>query len=376
MEGRLEKLYLQMLSSVQDDSIKEAAGKLQFAEQYFLAFIALNLHVLAGFRGEYAEALIKGYLGARKETGYAAALAAREFRQNPDIITPTYVPAVLNSVLWLLITRKGFSADEALQKTAAFCCDFFNSFYRMRFDNPISCRELADVSHCDDLDEALSLWLKDRRQIGLICDLSGELTLWRLPRLNFALIPEDWKLHDAINIAAEKVSQGSDYRLGRHSLGHSTLAQIYLPVQVEVDQLWRDMVTTLGTGASNTMLRLDETAADQDGDSLWLRFQVNRKDGSIDSLHEQVLSVLDRYGIKPISLHGTDYDPHVTLSHTTDAGMFEVMKEQVKVPLQGRFRLVLGESSPTGELKSVLFDVRDTLAFQRQTSWAPSQLKR
>ena len=189
-----------------------------------------------------------------------------------------------------------------------------------------------------------------------------------LPRLNIALIPEDARLQAEIKGHAEYLSDGSDYRLGKRSMGHATLAQYYLPEGVDVDALWEDVRQEWKTDSLE--LTLHETRADPDGEFRWMRFQIDRTDGQIDAFHQAVVTVLARWGIEPISLHSEQYDPHVTLSHTDDIVMWARLGD-VPVPLRGSFRPVLGVSSPTGELLSVLRDVAEHRQAYRVSTPSP-----
>jgi hypothetical protein len=99
-------------------------------------------------------------------------------RTNPQTVSPTYVPAVLNSVFKIL---------NNLSDATLFTCQVLDTLYRLPRNKLISCRDLAFEPKLKPL---LEEWLRNNKQINFALDSGkGELVPKLLERATLTKLP-------------------------------------------------------------------------------------------------------------------------------------------------------------------------------------------
>lgn len=184
MEARLDAVYRDTFK-VQERVMPAPEPPLFVSEKRFLALLSLHLHSVPLLhhkdlttddtlvRAGYCSALVEGYRRCKERTGKQVAWLSVGFRQDPQALTPTYVPAVLNGVFYLLRKVHQLPMEEAIRETADFSSQFFAKFYLSDFRSRISCRTLSDTGEDGMLVNLLSAWMEDPNQVDFEVDENG-----------------------------------------------------------------------------------------------------------------------------------------------------------------------------------------------------------
>ena len=137
--------------------------QLTHAEQNLLAHIAAYFNSKKILNKETGFAIYQGYKKFLQQSNSNANNLAdlyADYYQNSAAITPTYVPAIINTAYDIFLEK--FKDDKmvlAMALTAAtqFMCDFLSQLYLLPFDKLISCMQLAQKNKLEPL---LNEWLE------------------------------------------------------------------------------------------------------------------------------------------------------------------------------------------------------------------------
>ena len=172
-----------------------------------------------------------------------------------------------------------------------------------------------------------------------------------MQRYNLALIPVTYQL-ELIKIADQFKHGGEiDYLLGNTSLPHITLAQFYLDDITTLEKIWDNVSQLKQNKPQRLTLQLKGLNCyfdSKQNDFVWLQLLP---ESSIDlvSLHHEIINILKDYAITSLNKSLENYEPHLTLAHTTNL-IYVDECEQYQIALTDQFYIGLGESDEIGQL--------------------------
>jgi len=149
-------------------------------EQLFLAHLAAYFHQVNGVTPELGRPILEGYaLFCRENTGNILAKSYVRHFGNPEAITSTYVPAILNNA-YLIFCKEPYSMNmmDAMRNATQFMCGVLNALYAFPSDQ---CFSFMDVASEKNLKLSLVLWMSDPHRFNF-----SELVAKAAPKLECA----------------------------------------------------------------------------------------------------------------------------------------------------------------------------------------------
>ncbi|OGT40966.1 MAG: hypothetical protein A3F13_01610 [Gammaproteobacteria bacterium RIFCSPHIGHO2_12_FULL_40_19] len=154
-ENNFLKSYLLMRASIAE------FNQMPQNDQLFLGHLAAYFHQINIMTPELGASLLAGYQQfnqANRGNTVASAYVTHCF--NPQAVTPTYVPAVLNNAF--VCFEKTMDEKSAVSLATKFMCQFLQSLYACPIDQRISCMDLAQAKV---LQPVLTDWLSDHHAV-------------------------------------------------------------------------------------------------------------------------------------------------------------------------------------------------------------------
>lgn len=143
------------------------------SESKLLGHLAAYFNVLNVLTPARGEAIYRGYVACRDAFPELLSLADlyEAHRKDAFTITPTYVPAVLNSA-FSVFKDLNSSEEESIQQATQFMCQVLSSLYILPHDQRISCMTLAKV---DTLKAIFPRWKENHNAFEFNLNDQGEL---------------------------------------------------------------------------------------------------------------------------------------------------------------------------------------------------------
>lgn len=150
------------------------AFSLNKVEQQLLGHLASYYNQVNILNPDLGSAIYAGYAEFKKEFDDAGKLAALYEDQRKDklAVTPTYVPAVINTAY--LVFKNKFKMDdgESLKNASQFMCQVLSGLYSLPHDKRISCMNLAKETN---LQSILEKWFSNHQSFNFKLNETFEL---------------------------------------------------------------------------------------------------------------------------------------------------------------------------------------------------------
>lgn len=130
------------------------------AEQQLLGHLAAYFNQVNVLSADTGKMIYAGYLEFNKEFDSQGKLAALYEAQRKDrtAVTPTYVPAIINTAYLVFKNKFNMDEAEALKNASQFMCQLLLELYALPHNKRISCMNLAKETN---LHEILEKWLSN-----------------------------------------------------------------------------------------------------------------------------------------------------------------------------------------------------------------------
>ncbi len=143
-------------------------------EQQLLGHIAAYCNQVNVITPGLGKAILAGYNAYKAEFNDSGELALAYTSQRKDMaaITPTYVPAVINSAYVVFKTKFNMTETDSLKHASQFTCQVLSGLYALPHDKRISCMNLAKEAN---LQVILAKWLENHRSFEFAMNDACEL---------------------------------------------------------------------------------------------------------------------------------------------------------------------------------------------------------
>jgi len=143
-------------------------------EQQWLGHLASCYNQVNILTPNLGKAIYAGYAEFKIECDDAGKLAALYEGQRKDAttVTPTYVPAVLNTVYLVFKNKFKMNDNESLKNASQFMCQVLSTLYSLPHDKQISCMNFAKETNLQGI---LEKWLSSHHSVNFNLNETGEL---------------------------------------------------------------------------------------------------------------------------------------------------------------------------------------------------------
>lgn len=332
-------------------------------ETEFLAHMAAMLHRINIVTPERGAGICEGYHAFKKEYAENGELAQayRSYRRDPKLVTSTYVPAVYNNAYLYFKNKKALSQQISLKLATHFMCQFLQFLYQIPHDQRMSCSAVAQEPRMADI---LSRWEENHAFIEWKAVTPGLGIDWEATETNrqfftIALVPSAEVTRVQLRDCSLSLKEGSDYVLSEQSHGHITLVHASVDRGFNLDLLWGEVFGLLSKMnlQSGLPLSLKGTQAKDEGEWVWLQFQVKFDKNDEDPLyrlHVELCQLLQKYDVRFHNGVFEHYAPHCTLSHTSNKSLVEELAKQ-SVIQDDNWVVVLGFSGTAWQMRGVRY---------------------